>query len=134
MADQKELCGGDLPMDKTLYVNAFMLCGKKVMVTTTNKEILDCVDDIKNESNEELRHIYRSIYSNIIDFNDDAVVENIRKGDKNAKQQWQNFCDDVVLGYCVRMVLHKKLIPISLELPDFMNGKQLDVTKLCDAI
>lgn len=115
----------DFSDDQTLYVDAFALTGKSVAVGTTNKTILDCLNSLENDSKEELREIYRSIYKAIIDFDDDKVVERIRKGDVKAKKEWQNFCDDVVLGYCVRLMLHQKEIPVFLE-----KGDALDVHAL----
>lgn len=114
--------GDEITEEQVLYVSAFPLTGQKVSVRTTHKHIMDGLKSIGDESKEELRNVYRSVYQSISGFNADNIVRRIQQGDRKAKEEWQDFCDDVVLGYCVRLVLHDKAIPATMNPPNFDDG------------
>jgi len=104
----------DFNDDDFIYVDAFRLLGKEVVVRTTNKYIKDACDDISKIEKKQLINMCNNVYRDIISTNIDAIYNN--------KKKWGDFCDDVVLLHIYRYLLHNKYIPIRKTVSDdFQN-------------
>lgn len=113
-----------MPKTQYMYVNAFEIVGEHVAVRTTHGEVMDCLDEIGGNTMEEQKTIYRRVVTTLrrLAFDKEKFNKMYDKNDKN----WQNFCDDVVLAYCVRCVLHNKPIPVMANVDDKEFGERLD--------
>ena len=107
------MAAGELDPNSYIYVSAFPLLGKLVMVKTTHKEIMRFTIMNEKEDKELLKRMSNRIYQNLLDFNEHKVVKDMKAGNKQALQEWDDFCADVLILYTIRLVLYDRPIPIS---------------------
>jgi len=107
------MAAGELNPNSYIYVSAFPLLGKPVMVKTTHKEIMRFTIMNEKEDKELLKKMSNRIYRNLLDINVHKVVKDMKAGNKQALQEWDDFCADVLILYTIRLVLYDRPIPIS---------------------
>ena len=94
----------DFKMNEKIFVTSALLIKDAVVVQTTNKEIYDNIENLKNMDKTELIALSNKVYKIIISTNVDSIY--------NKKKEWQNFCDDLIIVYATRNVLYNSPIPI----------------------
>ncbi len=104
------LTGDDIDINAEIYINAFPLFGKNIIIQTTNKYIIENITYLKNYPIVHLQELYSKLYSNTIDINHLIIIKNI-KSDK-FKNKWKNLCEDILKAYLIRFILTNKYIPI----------------------
>lgn len=98
-----------------IFVNAFPLSGKHVVVKTDNCSIETATARIKSIlilDPTRVKRMLQKLYSNFLDFNEHDVVSRIRSGDPKAVTEFGIFCKNVLLGYCFRSVMHGTPLPM----------------------
>ena len=99
-----------------VYVSAYGLLGKPVIVKTTHGELMDYIQHTQAKDKEELIFLSNKIFRELIDINVDKLVEQMSAGDKDALDKWDNFCADVLILHACRFTLHGKPIPITHDI------------------
>lgn len=102
--------------DTFVYVNAFGLLGKPVLVKTTHGEITKHIQETHDMHKEELICISNKIFREMIDVNVDTLVEQMKAGNQYALHKWDNFCADVLILHVCRFTLYGKPIPITHDI------------------
>lgn len=104
--------------NKEIVLSAFELVGKKVYVSTTNREIKKLHhgyrNQIKNGQIDLLNERYRKIYCDLISSDVDEYVKKAQRGDGSL---YSNFCSGVTELHVLRSVLYGKVIPCLSENP-----------------
>jgi hypothetical protein len=98
--------------DEKIYVS----CGtiherfKEYVIQTTHKEVIDSINSFKNETNEVNKRVFKNIYTSIVQYDKNKLHQLYL----NKDEDWNNFCNDVLLFYTCRFVLfgEKMYIPI----------------------
>ena len=76
-----------------------------IIVSTTKKVIEDCLKEIESSSKEDkLFFLYKSRKC--------AREVDIDEIYNDGGQKWRNFCDDVLIYYCLRFILFDMHFPI----------------------
>lgn len=104
------LTGDDIDINTEIYINAFPLFGKNIIIQTTNKYIIENITYLKNYPICHLQEIYSNLYSNTIDVNHLDIIKNIKIN--KFKNKWKNLCEDILKAYLIRFILTNKYIPI----------------------
>lgn len=81
---------------------------KCFFVKTTTTEIEECLDNMRNETTEDVRAIYIGSSTFLQRFTKDKLIELHNKKTKN----WENWCNDVLLFYVTRFIIFGEKIPI----------------------
>ena len=92
-------------MLKDIYIDAFPLYGKCVLVKTTNQEVIDVINVAQKYTSTVLEQIYRDTYKSLIDININKMTDS----------EWDMFICEIIISYCLRYVLYKKPIPIKVS-------------------
>ncbi len=87
---------------------------KEYAVITSDKEVKESIKQCEKEPIEILKHRFKLIYQNLIKYTDIDLNKHFEAKD----QEWQDWCNDVLLFYSHRFVIFegKLLIPL-MELP-----------------
>ncbi len=101
-----------------------LVCGdinkrfKEYAVITSDKEVKDTLKECEKEPIEAVKFRFKLIYQSLMKYTDKELNEHYEKKD----QEWQDWCNDVVLFYTHRFVIFngRLLIPL-IELPENYN-------------
>ncbi len=94
----------DFNENEKIYVNAVLLIKDPVVVETTNKNIKNILENLKNKDKREVIVLSNKVYKMILSTDTDSIY--------NKKKEWGNFCDDIVIVYVARHLLYNSPIPI----------------------
>ncbi len=91
---------------------------KEYAVITSDKEVKDTIKECEKTDIKNLTFRFKLIYANLTQYTDNELNSHYEAKD----QQWQDWCNDVVLFYAHRFVIFngKMLIPL-MELPKKAN-------------
>jgi hypothetical protein len=104
--------------DQTVYINAFPLIGKNVVVQSTHKQVMDTIEYIGSDACRNCHKArFRDVYTKCLEF-DTTMLQELESGNKERLEEFQDFCFGILVAYCYRMILHDKPIPMSVELPE----------------
>lgn len=91
---------------------------KEYAVITSDKEVKDTVKECEKEPIEVVKFRFKLIYKSLMKYTDRELNQHFEAKD----QEWQDWCNDVVLFYAHRFVIFegRLLIPL-MELPEGYN-------------
>jgi hypothetical protein len=105
----------DCKDDDVIHISSFPFLGKNVLVRTTHGMVTKSLEKLKQRPVPLLKDIYRKVYSGLIDVNVDQLAQGAMKGEVSCVQRWDDFCADVSLLACLRLILFEKPIPIQKD-------------------
>ncbi len=82
-----------------------------IVVVVTYETLHNTLEKIKKISKESQNRVYCSTLIELLKY----TTEEIIKHSEENNQQWEDFCNDVVLYYATRNVLYKDKIPVTLD-------------------
>jgi hypothetical protein len=94
----------DFKEKEKMYIVSTILIKDPVVVQTTNKHIKNSIEKLKKKDKTELINMSNKVYRDILAVDVDSIY--------NKKQEWQNFCDDIILVYVTRNILYNSPIPV----------------------
>ena len=109
--------------DTIVYVDAFGLLGKPVKVKITHGKLMGLIEQISNDEEEDTIRLHQQLFGKLLDVNVDKLVRRLNSREKDALDEWNNFCSDILIIHACRFTLHGKPIPIT---PDV--GKDIPVS------
>jgi adenine/guanine phosphoribosyltransferase-like PRPP-binding protein len=104
----------DVSADKVLYVDAFPITGRRVVVRTTHGEVMAIVHALQGYEPVKARGTYRGAFRALMDVDGVALGTDAEAADAEPAtvQRWRDYCNDVVICHAARAVLFAK--PIAL--------------------
>ena len=108
--------------DKLVLVNGTAGIGVAITVPVTAKEIRRNIQRMKADTRERLkaesnRIVREALQVRSVEEFQRAAEEEMRSGDGDgvgpARQEWEHYCGNVVVLYCLRWVLDGRPIPVS---------------------
>ena len=125
----------EVDLNMPIHIDAFPLLEKPVQVETTVGELEACLTRQHNYVNSgdwTTPAGYTSTLAKAIAFDVEDTMQKIQLGDKDAEQEWANFCNDVLILYCMRHALTNAEIPIvaddlDIDTADAVAGRSLVV-------
>jgi len=99
--------------DTNVYVDAFGLLGKPVKVKITHGKLMGLVEQISNDEEEDTISLQQQLFVKLLDVNVHKLVRRLDSGEKDALDEWNIFCTDVLIIHACRFILHGMPIPIT---------------------
>jgi hypothetical protein len=88
-------------------LDAFPVSGKAVKIKVSLKDVEETFDFLKQFEMSELQNAYSAVCRNMVEVDMPRLFERIQNGSEDAKKTWANFCDDVVIGHCLKWKLER---------------------------
>ena len=110
----------DMGGDDVVYVDAFPITGKHIVVRTTHGEVMGVVQTFRGMETDRANATYRSAYRAVIDVDGMAIATLAESAgaDSAAIGRWHDYCTDVVICHAARVVLFNKPITLVSALVD----------------
>ena len=101
----------EISPDQILFMDAFPITGVEgITIQTTHEQVMDSIKEAEKLTEEEQKEVYRSVIRALME----AVLDR-RAFDRIYEENgetWQDFCNDLLIGYTLRFKLFQKEIPI----------------------
>ena len=97
--------------DSVVYISGSEI-GLKVIIETTFANITDGCEVLGRHDLAAKKKLYNAIYMELLTLDYAELCKKVDNDETEAKQQWKNMCDDILLVYLLRLLIHHKKIPI----------------------